>query len=311
MFYSVLKECEDANSRELDISPVFHIDIIVPLFVQNFSKVFETLETIVIVYSNFSKIETLHPCKLLKNIYCSMTRITRLSPGIEHFTNLEILNCEYNGLSNLEGIENLKNLKELSCHSNREIENLKEIENLENLILLDCSECSIKNVKFLERLVKLKILYISENPVESLEGIENTKRLEKFECSRTNINSFFPLRNHGGSLKSLSIEDNINMKNFLHLGRMISLEMICFGFIERGILSYKGFPPAPKKESSRTLNIYHGEWSLIQDRQTIEFIHESSGTSKFHTLFSCLRNRSSFIFWLWDENSINKLYEFF
>lgn len=121
--------------------------------------------------------------KAVTELFLESQQISDLS-GIEHFTNLESLNCGNNLLTsfNTQGLEKLYTL---NCYTNQ-LTSL-DLQDLPNLVFLNCGYNQISDLK-LQGLSNLQRIYCMNNQLTSLDVLEFSK-LELLHCSANQLTS--------------------------------------------------------------------------------------------------------------------------
>ncbi|MBQ8672783.1 MAG: hypothetical protein IJ511_01810 [Bacteroides sp.] len=109
----------------------------------------------------------------ITQVLCSQKGIKSIA-GIEHFLNLEVLDCSRNDIENIDISENRK-LKHLSCYSNP-IWHLNIKEN-PLLITLYCGNCNIDDLDCSQN-KELEILSCRFNPLKQIDLWKNTKLIQ-------------------------------------------------------------------------------------------------------------------------------------
>ncbi len=119
----------------------------------------------------------------IKAIRCSLYPISSLQ-GIENFTNLTVLECEYANLSKLNVSSNLA-LKELSCEGN----SLKSLDTSNNTELkkLFCGSNDLSTID-VGKNIKLTEFDCSNNEIQTLD-VSNNKELTRIGCTGNTITS--------------------------------------------------------------------------------------------------------------------------
>ncbi len=114
--------------------------------------------------------------------------------GIEHFTNLEFLNCNRNQLASLNVSNNTK-LEDLVCYDNQ-LTSL-DISQNPNLEFLDCDYNQLTSLDVSNN-INLKVLLFDGNQLTSIDVSKNTQ-LEYLRCG-------------GNQLTSLDLSQNTNLE---------------------------------------------------------------------------------------------------
>ncbi len=153
----------------------------------------------------------------IKEIKCLRKEITSLS-GIEHFTNLEILICNENGLSSIDVSKNLQ-LKELSCSNNA----LKSLDVSKNVLLtkLTCYICGLAALN-LGANAELLEVNCSDNKLTVLDVSKNVL-LQKLFCQKNDIKTLDLRKNT--ALNTLNCQANSNLTT-LYLEKGQSIEFL-------------------------------------------------------------------------------------
>ncbi len=97
--------------------------------------------------------------------------------GIENFTNLQTLHCEYNSLTSLD-VSGLTSLESLYCHNNS-LTSL-DVSGLANLGYLFCDNNSLTSLD-VSGLTSLRLLHCYNNPLTTID-IRSTPELEYFHA---------------------------------------------------------------------------------------------------------------------------------
>ena len=132
------------------------------------------------VDSNSDGIFEMSELSRVSTLNVSASRISNFE-GIQHFVNLQYLNCNTNRASNLD-VSSLQYLKSLECHGFLTTLNLGSLPNLEKV---DCSDGRITSLD-VSNLPNLKHLNVSDNSLTSL-NVSNLAKLEELYCTRNRI----------------------------------------------------------------------------------------------------------------------------
>ncbi len=113
-----------------------------------------------------------------------------------------------NKIKKLENL-NLPNLRILSIQSNR----IVKLENLDGLIKLEelyMSDNGLSKIEGIDKLNKLRVLDLSNNKIEHIENIENVIELEEFWFSNNNLSNWqdIEILKELPKLKCLYLEHN-------------------------------------------------------------------------------------------------------
>ncbi|MDR2423429.1 MAG: Ig-like domain-containing protein [Prevotellaceae bacterium] len=119
----------------------------------------------------------------ITGLFVWWAHISNLS-GIQHFVNLEELECYGNQLTEMD-VSQLKKLKTLSCYGNQ-LTSLN-VSGLTNLQRLDCSENQLMSLS-VSGLTKLEDLQCYENQLTSL-NVSGLTKLEDLNCSNNLMRS--------------------------------------------------------------------------------------------------------------------------
>lgn len=180
----------------------------------------------------------------IKTLYPAFNTIESLK-GIEHLTNLKVLEVHKNNIRDLSPISNLKNLKVLSISDNpiSDISPLKKLTNLEDLQMFRIKTSNISHVKDLTNLIHLKIscnnitnidaltnltrlesLAIAENEIVDISNLSKLTRLRELHLNKNQIKNIDVIR-HLKKLEELYISDN-PLGNLQPLSNLENLEFL-------------------------------------------------------------------------------------
>ncbi|TLG71298.1 leucine-rich repeat domain-containing protein [Culicoidibacter larvae] len=114
--------------------------------------------------------------------------------GIEHLTNLNILNLADNQISDISPLANLTNLNNLYLDSNQisDISSLAPLTKLQSLYLMNNR---INDISPLTNLTHLSNLYLDNNQINDINPIANLANLQFFDLTRNQISDINPLAN--------------------------------------------------------------------------------------------------------------------
>ena len=169
-----------------------------------------------------------------ENMYCPYMDISSMS-GIERFTNVVILYCEFNQLTTLN-ISSLSNLQYLFCHNNKLTK--LDVSSNYSLGLLECGDNRLSSLEFgdiqylqrlscnnnhlttinLDRFSKLYYLNCCNNPLKSL-SVGNNNALKELYCASNQLVSLDVSNNP--ALEILNCSSNmlniVDVRNNLNL----------------------------------------------------------------------------------------------
>lgn len=147
--------------------------------------------------------------------------------GIYFIENLKKLTInDLNSNSKIQ-FKNFKLLEYLSVDWNKKLPDLSENKKLKELYIWKFKpEC--KSFQCLSLPESLELVHITETNIENLSGLQNTKvnQLEAYYCSKlTTLNGLSAVKN---TLKTLIINNAINLRDFNDLWECVNLEKIIF-----------------------------------------------------------------------------------
>ena len=111
--------------------------------------------------------------------------------GIEKYTKLEQLYCQYNNIVDLTPLAGLNNLSILNCSNNKICDINPLVWGLNNLQQLSCTNNKIKDISGLKYLKKLVFLNISDNYITNIEVITNFDKLNILSIENLNLGDEF------------------------------------------------------------------------------------------------------------------------
>ena len=116
--------------------------------------------------------------------------------GIEILRNLtEVHFYENSDIRDVTPLSKLRKLRSITLNRNTNLENLDSLAGLPFLEYLSLKRCGLTSVQFLRKFKGLKQLYINDNDIKSLDGIEGVTSLEELYIGRNQISSLAPLAN--------------------------------------------------------------------------------------------------------------------
>lgn len=173
---------------------------------------FQNLRVLDLSYNKLQKINGLDDlANTLEELYLIHNDITVVS-GLNKLVNLKILELGDNEIYKIDNaLENLVNLKELYLGSNnldtKAIQNtFKKLVSLELLSSQANLITSLENVFTIEDNPNLKYLYLGQNPINNIKGIENIPTLEILDLDQTLITY---IDNSVLNKKNFSVLENI------------------------------------------------------------------------------------------------------
>ena len=112
---------------------------------------------------------------------------------LKAFPNLQILDCNDEGIDDIEAVAVCSKLRILRCSDNG-IVVIGALAACPELIEIDCSNNELVTLIGLGACTKLKKIKCQRNNLTSLEGLENSKELTYIDCSNNKIGSLEPLQ---------------------------------------------------------------------------------------------------------------------
>ena len=112
---------------------------------------------------------------------------------LKAFPNLQILDCNNQGIDDIEAISCCRNLRVLKCAHNSLVV-IGSLAACTELVEIDCSNNEIVSLFGLGNCTRLKKIYCQRNNLTSLDGLEGSKELTHVSCSNNNIGNLEPLR---------------------------------------------------------------------------------------------------------------------
>lgn len=145
--------------------------------------------------------------------------------GIQHLSNLEILELPYNFIENLEPISELKNLKTLDLTNNK-IEDIAPISKLYQMEVLSLANNKIKELSPLENMMNLSDINLFNNQISDIEPLANLTNLIDVYLNNNKIEDIKPLKNLV-NLEYLGLGENliVNIDILEYLPQMRELEL--------------------------------------------------------------------------------------
>ena len=172
---------------------------------------------------------TTEDMKHLPQLIAPNASITDLT-GLEHATNLTLLNLSDNSISDISPLAGLNNLAELYLSdnsisdisplaglnnliwldlNNNSISDLSPLKGLNNLLIsLELSDNSISDISPLAGLTNLRILGLSGNSISDISPLKGLNNLISLKLSDNSISDLSPLKGLNNLLISLELSDN-------------------------------------------------------------------------------------------------------
>ena len=150
----------------------------------------------------------------IQKLYVPLSNISNLT-GVEEFTNLQNLYCQYNQLTSLDVTQNV-NLQTLYCNNNQ-LTSLDVSQNV-NLEYFSCVNNQLTSLNVTQN-VNLQTLYCNNNQLTSLDVSQNVN-LEYFSCNTNQLTSLDVSQNLNlqelscdiNQLTSLGVSQNVNLE---------------------------------------------------------------------------------------------------
>ena len=139
---------------------------------------------------NYARITTADLLRL-KHLNASGRQISQLT-GLEHATELTVLELGSNHISDVSALSDLTKLTDLELGSNR-ISDISGLSGLTKLTKLDLSTNRISNINDLARLTNLHQLYLNSNNISDLSPLAGLTKLQHLELYANNISDLSPL----------------------------------------------------------------------------------------------------------------------
>ena len=159
----------------------------------------QDLDTVSISGNHVSDLSPLGKCPALTSLYVCGNELESLE-GLSGHSTLGELYVSDNKLTSLKGIEGELELNSLAAARNK-LTDLEGAENITQLVRVNLRGNSIEDVSLLKKSRdKLQWVDISDNPVGSLDALNNTFNLKGVYCDNTGIKSLDPV------LTSLDLE---------------------------------------------------------------------------------------------------------
>jgi len=118
--------------------------------------------------------------------------ITNLS-GIEHLTNLALLNLNNNQIINIGPLKDLTNLTHLNLDNNQ-ISNIEPLKDLTNLTNLDLATNQMSDIEPLKGLTKLTHLNLAANQMSNIEFLKGLTNLTNLDLAANQMINIEPLK---------------------------------------------------------------------------------------------------------------------
>jgi internalin A len=126
--------------------------------------------------------------------------------GLEHCTDLMLIDLGNNEITDLTPIANLKKLQSVSLAHNK-IVDLKPLENLTAMQLLDVSDNEVSDLAPLSGMFNLRTLYVANNQLTTLQPISELTKMWSLDASQNQIVDLTPLAKLTW-LTSLNLDQN-------------------------------------------------------------------------------------------------------
>ena len=142
----------------------------------------------------------------LTNLIAVNINISDLT-GIEHATNLTVLNLQSNSLSDISPIAGLTNLTVLNLQSNS-LSDISPIAGLTNLTSIDLRSNSLSDISPIAGLTNLTVLLLSDNSISDISAVTDLTNLTRLRLKLNSISDLLPLVTNSG----LSSGDEIDVR---------------------------------------------------------------------------------------------------
>ncbi|MBC7389083.1 MAG: hypothetical protein H7329_07730 [Opitutaceae bacterium] len=140
-------------------------------------------------------------------IDCSQLRVRSLK-GIEKFSKLSSLACQFNELGNLDSISNLTSLQFLFCYNNaitylpdmsrltklvvlssgnNLLKSMPDLGKFTGLVYLDCSNNQLTKLDGLDKLVNLQNLLFLNNQIKNIPSLSGLTKLTSLVCQQNQL----------------------------------------------------------------------------------------------------------------------------
>ena len=145
--------------------------------------------------------------------------------GLEHATQLEVLNLGVNDIRDITPVEGLTRLTELGLNFNY-IRTLTPLEELTNLTRLRLSSNEISDIDSLTELTKITDLNLSDNQINNITALTVLKGITRLDLSGNEIEDVTPLEDLT-RISILNLSDNqiSNIASLRHLEGITRLEI--------------------------------------------------------------------------------------
>ena len=142
------------------------------------------LEELYLSNNRITKIEGLENLRKLKKLFLEQNQIEKIE-GLSSLELLEWLHLGWNKIKVMEGLNGLFNLQYLFLNNNL-LEKAKALEDWKKLKLFNLKHNKITEV-ILPELAELMYLVVSYNPLNSIEGLEKVKQLQRLYIEGCNF----------------------------------------------------------------------------------------------------------------------------
>ncbi len=129
----------------------------------------------------------------LRRLHASWSQITNLT-GLEHATNLIILELYNNSIGDISPLQNLTALTNLNLWNNS-ISDITPLQKLKSLTSLDIRNNSISDITPLQNLTALTGLHLGDNPINNIRALSNLRSLTTLGLRRSSISDISILSN--------------------------------------------------------------------------------------------------------------------
>lgn len=270
-------------------------------------KDFAKLKYLDCSYNSLCDVDELKSSINLKYFDCSVNYIKNLD-GVMNAKNMKFLNIFENHLTDMKWVTDFKKLKLLFAAVN-EIENWNGIDNLRELRFLTIDHIHVGEacLKKLQYLINLEMLHIRSRHIKltNVNFAIYMRNLKNFYASNLDLQNLNDIV-HCEELEKIEINGSKKLYIFPNL---LKLKKLSYMMLRNSpVLTHKGLPENITYYCDKNA-VYCPE--IFEPYVTID-LHEVSGTKKFMKILEESEYlKISWISWIFDKNSFNKLYEFF
>ncbi len=125
------------------------------------------------------------PAKSIKSLILSYTQVSKIE-GLENATHLQTLYLSNTNVNKIEGLENATQLQTLHL-ANTQVSKIEGLENATQLQWLSLENTQVSKIEGLENATQLQELYLSDTQVSKIEGLESATQLQELNLEGTQV----------------------------------------------------------------------------------------------------------------------------